>query len=141
MRRFSIVFLSVMLALAGTAFAGKKTSNNKAAKIKKMLVTGSLTGADRAKADKDFQNKYTNKKKYKLSYYKIYKMFIPKLGVKHIGDFLESESHSCHGVAHSLGRVVGETLSDLNTGMQVCGSICTYACVHGVYKVYFTKLG
>lgn len=141
MHRISIVFLSAILVFSGTLFSAKKSDNKGADKIKKALTYGNLTGDARDKAAKEFKKKYSNKKKYKLTYYDIYKDFVPKLGVKHIAAYLEKKNPSCHGVAHALGKVVGEALSDLNDGMQICGNTCTYACVHGVYKVYFTKLG
>jgi hypothetical protein len=88
-----------------------------------------------------FINAHRRAGRYHLDDDAIFRHFIDDLGVKTIGDYFEQEDPSCHGVAHDLGKVVGERVPDLATGMQVCGSTCTYACVHGVFKVYFSRLG
>ncbi|VAW73601.1 hypothetical protein MNBD_GAMMA12-2526 [hydrothermal vent metagenome] len=139
MHRLSILFLSVLFMFSGNISAADKTAHSTT--TKSSLATGKLTGNARTKASKSFQDKYDNRKKLKLRLYSIYKEYAPLIGVKQIGAYLEKKDASCHGVAHALGKVIGEAESDLNTGMQLCGNTCTYACVHGVYKVYFTKLG
>jgi len=141
MHRLSILLLSAILAFTGNVLSANKTSSASTDNSQQLLANGKLTGAAREKAAKSFRDKYKNRKKYKLSLYSIYKEYAPLIGVKQIGAHLDKKNPSCHGVAHALGKVIGEAESDLNVGMQLCGNTCTYACVHGVYKVYFTKLG
>ncbi len=141
MHRLSIFLLFAILVFTGNVISADKSSSANASKSQQILAHGKLTGAARDKADKSFRDKYNNRKKYKLSLYSIYKEYAPLIGVKQIGAYLDKKNPSCHGVAHSLGKVIGEAEGDLNVGMQLCGNTCTYACVHGVYKVYFTKLG
>jgi len=74
-------------------------------------------------------------------YYEIYQAYIEQIGVKRIREFLHEQNPACHGIAHSLGKVIAEKASDLNSGMRLCSDTCTYGCVHGVFKVYFSRLG
>ena len=106
-----------------------------------LLVNGSLSGAEAEKKMASFSRDFETQRSNHKPLYPLYKSYIDKVGSKRIADFLEKDAPSCHGVAHSLGRIVGERVEELNLGMGICGSTCTYACLHGVFKVYFSKLG
>jgi len=105
------------------------------------LVNGSLSETEAQKEMVSFSLDFKLQRENRKPLYPLYKSYIDKVGSKRIADFLEIDTPSCHGVAHSLGRIVGERVEELNIGMGICGSTCTYACLHGVFKVYFSKLG
>jgi len=71
----------------------------------------------------------------------VYDKYLDSIGVKRIADYLEKDDPSCHGVAHTLGKAIFQRLEKLDSSMAACSSTCTYACLHGVFKVYFDKLG
>jgi len=106
-----------------------------------LLVQGSLSEAEVEKELIDFSRDFKAHRDNRSPLYPFYISYVDKIGIKNIANFLEKDSPSCHGVAHSLGRIVGERVDELNIAMGICGSTCTYACLHGVFKVYFSKLG
>lgn len=106
------------------------------------LIEGSLPhGAERERRFRDFLQDYAAGESGILSRKQVYDTHVDALGVRSIVGFLEGQDPHCHGVAHSLGATIGERTSSLADGMAVCGDACTYACVHGVFKTYFTKHG
>jgi len=105
------------------------------------LINGTLTGDAAEEASKDFYRDFKQYRSEKRRYRPLYELYVDKIGVKEISKVLEADSASCHAVGHALGAIVGKRVSDLNTGMKICASTCTYGCLHGVFKVYFNNLG
>lgn len=106
------------------------------------LIEGSLPqGAERERRFRAFLQDYAASESGIMSRKQVYDTHVEALGVRSIVDFLEGQDPHCHGVAHSLGAAIGERASSLADGMAVCGEACTYACVHGVFKTYFTRNG
>jgi len=126
-------FIVILFIFSNSALADKSNYD--------LLVQGSISKdvaqEEMVKFSREFQNYRDNHKPL----YHLYSSYVDKIGIKRIANYLEKDSPSCHGVAHSLGRIVGERVEELNIGMGICGSTCTYACLHGVFKVYFSKLG
>ena len=105
------------------------------------LMRGTLSSEAAEERLFEFIREMNRSKKSKKSSYWIYKNFIEDIGVTRIKKYLEAVNPSCHGVSHSLGKVIGEKEPELYKGMQICNDTCTYGCIHGVFKVYFNKLG
>ena len=105
------------------------------------FIHGSLSKSNAEKEMRNFSRDFNSQRKNKKPLYLIYKQYVDKVGTKRIAEYLEQDSPSCHGVAHGFGRLIGERVEGLNASMGICGSTCTYACLHGVFKVYFNKLG
>lgn len=127
--------LGIMLCVLGTfSLNAMERANDEA--VNKLLI-GTLSGDAAKQSFREFRSSIKSQK----NYYEVYSRFIDKLGVKRISNYLEAEDASCHGIAHALGKVIAERVGDLNQSMQLCGSTCTYACVHGVFKQYFSELG
>lgn len=123
---FTVLSVSISTAMASTS---------------EQLVHGKLTGEALEKTTLEFADAMQSKHRTGLNNYQIYEKYLDKIGVNRIAKYLHAEDKSCHGVAHDLGKVIGEKVSDLKTGMQICRDTCTYACLHGVFGVYFYKLG
>lgn len=104
------------------------------------LIEGTLPeGAERERRFRAFLQDYAASERGALPRKRIYDTHVDALGVRSIVGFLEGQDPHCHGVAHSLGASIGERTTSLADGMAVCGEACTYACVHGVFKTYFTN--
>lgn len=104
------------------------------------LLDGTLPeGAERDRRFREFLQDFDASERGAIPRKRVYDSHVDALGVRSIVDFLESQDPHCHGVAHSLGASIGERTDSLADGMAVCGEACTYACVHGVFKTYFTK--
>ena len=105
------------------------------------LINGELTGEVAEKEVMKFAREFKQHTEGGERLLPLYERYIDKIGVKSIATVLETDSLSCHGVAHSLGRIIGTRVEDLKAGMKICGSTCTYACLHALFQVYFNKLG
>lgn len=104
------------------------------------LIDGALPeGAERDRRYQQFLQDFAASERGVIPRKRVYDAHMEALGVRGIVDFLEGQDPHCHGVAHSLGASIGERARSLADGMAVCGTACTYACVHGVFKTYFTK--
>lgn len=100
------------------------------------LWRGSLTGAALDRRLKDFAAAVDRREEPAL----LFNNFLDHLGVKRIIDYMEGRDRSCHGVLHALGEVLVERTESLKTSMMLCGDACTYACVHGAMKRYFSSV-
>lgn len=105
------------------------------------LLTGSLKGEKAEQRLFEFIREMNKSKKHRKSDYWIYNEFVDDIGTIRIKKYLQAVDPACHGVSHALGKVIGEREPELYKGMQICGDTCTYGCIHGVFKVYFNKLG
>jgi hypothetical protein len=68
----------------------------------------------------------------------VFREFVEDIGVQRIVDHFETFNPYCHADLHELGSVLVELTQDLMTSMWICGDACTYSCVHGIVRQYFT---
>ena len=69
----------------------------------------------------------------------IYEIFLVDIGVKRIVDYFETANTSCHAELHPLGAVIQKRVKNLETSFSLCQDACSYACIHGVLKTYFSE--
>ncbi len=62
----------------------------------------------------------------------VYEEFLPQAGPVALLDYLEQEYPICHGQAHALGKELYAQTEDMMMALQICGTRCTGACMHGV---------
>lgn len=62
----------------------------------------------------------------------VFEQYLPEIGPVALLDYLEETYPACHGQAHSLGKELYEQSNDLMVSLQICGTRCTGACMHGV---------
>jgi hypothetical protein len=62
----------------------------------------------------------------------VFKQYLPEIGPVALLDYLEATYPACHGQAHSLGKELYKQSQDLMVSLQICGTRCTGACMHGV---------
>jgi len=105
------------------------------------LITGELSGLEAEARLAEFIMEMNRTGVSKQTNYWIYNEFIQDIGTTRIKNHLEKVNAACHGISHDLGKVIGEREPDLHKGMQICADTCTYGCIHGVFKIYFSKLG
>lgn len=62
----------------------------------------------------------------------VFEQYLPEIGPVALLDYLEATYPACHGEAHSLGKELYAQSQDLMVSLQICGTRCTGACMHGV---------
>jgi len=62
----------------------------------------------------------------------VFEQYLPAIGPVALLDYLEATYPACHGQAHSLGKELYRQSQDLMVSLQICGTRCTGACMHGV---------
>ena len=62
----------------------------------------------------------------------VFRKHLPRIGPVAMLDYLEERYAICHGQAHNLGKELFAQSGDLMLSLQICGTRCTSACMHGV---------
>ena len=132
---FFVLMLAMIFLLPITAAASNSFIDDRS------ILNGALNAEDTEVRLFEFIREMNKSKRNRKSKYWIYNEFIDDIGVIRIKKYLEAVNPSCHGASHALGKVIGEREPELYKGMQICADTCTYGCIHGVFKVYFSKLG
>lgn len=130
--------LLVML-LVSVAQAETSPARSAEGEVRRLIEGALPIGVERDRRYQQFLQDYAASEHGVIPRKHVYEVHLDALGVRSIVAFLEGRDPHCHGVAHSLGASIGERTRSLVDGMAVCGAACTYACVHGVFKTYFTK--
>lgn len=61
------------------------------------------------------------------------------VGDAHATEASEVMEPSCHGQSHDAGAAIAERAATLTEAMLACGDRCTFGCVHGAFRAYFSK--
>jgi hypothetical protein len=61
-----------------------------------------------------------------------FRMYLPQAGPVALLDYLEQKYPICHAQAHALGKELFAQTQDMMVSLQICGTRCTGACMHGV---------
>ncbi len=62
----------------------------------------------------------------------VFERHLPGIGPVALLGYLEESYPACHAHAHSLGKELYAQSQDLMLALQICGTRCTGACMHGV---------
>ncbi|HET8760890.1 MAG TPA: hypothetical protein VFN94_07465 [Nitrospiria bacterium] len=57
----------------------------------------------------------------------------------HAAEASEGMEPSCHGTSHDVGAAIAERAATLTEAMVACSDRCTFGCVHGAFRAYFSK--
>ena len=103
------------------------------------LSRGTLEGHVLDSAVYRFEEQLLTANSMKKDLKPVYEVYLEKLGVELIVNRVEKTFPHCHNVLHTLGMLIQDRTNSLQDSFALCQDGCSYACLHGVLKAYFSS--